>query len=233
LPVTIFNNQKNKTTELLIDRGVSGLLTDSVVLFPKDSNYIRKVIVESSNDVVESKTWNYIGESSISSISTSLFQGSQNKIDFREQMSRYIRISIVNDDNPPLVFEPKVMVSGSNLEIIFDSKSNSAYRIFYGNNSARMPQYDISRFASYIQTGSLPIISVGPQISNTSYVQPKPPTVPFTENNKYILNTLLVLVVIIIGAGIALYLRKYLSLKGQIKSNETWSGKQEGDSQNQ
>jgi len=233
LPVTIFNNPKKKTTEIIFDRRVSGALSNSVSLFPKDSNYIRKVIVESSEtNSTDGNDWSYVGESSISSISTSLFQGSQSKVDFREQKSRYTRISVVNDDNPPLVFEPKVTISGPILEVIFDSKPNNTYRIFYGNKNARMPQYDISAFASYIQADSLLILSAGPQVLNTSYIPPKPPVVPFTEANKYLLNTLLVLVVLTIGAGVALYLRKYLALKSQVKSDETRPGQEQGNSQN-
>ena len=234
LPATIFNNPKNKTTEVLIDRGVSGLLSNSINLFSKDSNYVRKVIIEGSDtSSTDGSGWNYIGESSISSVSTPLFQGYKNEVDFSEQTYRYIRISIVNDDNPPLVLDPKVKISGPSLEVIFDSKPNNTYRIFYGNSGARMPQYDISRFASYIQTSNLPTFFVGQQVSNSSYIAPKPPVVPFTESNKYLLNTLLVLVVIVIGAAVILYLRKYLSLKSKIESKETWSGEQQGDSQNQ
>jgi hypothetical protein len=219
-PVSIFNNPAKKTTEIVLDLGKEGAFSDSITLKTNDSNYVRKVIIETSNSSTTDNSWRYINQGSISSVSTSLFKGSSNTVYYPEQRARYVRLTVVNDDNQPLSISNEVMVTGPIFEIVFDAKTNSDYKIFYGSVSAQRPQYDISQFASYIEVAKLPAVTVGPGVVNSSYVAPKPPVVPFTESNKWLLNTVLVLVVIVIAIGIAIYLRKYL-----VKNRDTDSGK--------
>ncbi len=209
-PVNIFNNPNKKATEIIVDLGVYGMFSDSITLKTKDANYLRKVIVETSNSSSTEGSWRYINQSSISSISTSIFKGSSNTVYYPEQRARYIRLTVVNDDNQPLSISNTVTVTGPVFEIVFDAKNNSDYRVFFGSGFAQRPEYDISRFASYIEVSKLPSITVDRILSNSSYIAPKPPTVPFTESNKWLLNTVLVLVVVLIAVGIAIYLRKYL-----------------------
>jgi hypothetical protein len=206
----VFNSPNKKTTEIIIDLGINGKFSDSIALNVKDSNYLRKVIVETSNSSSTESSWRYLNQGSISSISTSLFKGSSNTVYYPEQRARYIKLSIVNDDNQPLSVANTVTVAGPIFEIVFDAEANSNYKIFYGSTSAKRPQYDISRFASYIEVAKLPSIPTGQILANSSYIAPKPPTVPFTESNKWLLNTVLVLVVIAIAIAIAIYLKKYL-----------------------
>lgn len=218
LPIIVFNNLKKKTTEVTIDLS-DGYLTNSVTLYPTDLNYSRRVVIEVANDLNLDLPWKYIGEGSISHISTSVFQGSSNRINFSEQRSRYIRISIVNDDNPPLFLAPKSLIEGSILAIIFEVRPSKNYSLYYGNSQARQPQYDISRISSYIEEKSLPLANISAEIENPSYVPPKGPIVPYTESHKGLLNGILVLVVIVIGGGILIYLRLYIKKN---HNQKTW-----------
>jgi hypothetical protein len=210
LPVSVFNNPERKTTEVVVDLGRTGVYSDSITLNSKDTNYTRKVVVETSNSTSSASFTNYLGQGYISSIRTSLFRGSSNTINFGPSRDRYIRLSIVNDDNPVISIDPTVVVSGPAFEIVFDYKPGKTYKIYYGNPSADRPRYDISSFASYIETTKLSTLELGPEMQNSSYVAPKGPTVPFTETNKWLLNTLLVLVVLILAIAIGIYLKKYL-----------------------
>ncbi len=214
VPVSVYNNPNRKTTELTIDLGRSGVYSDSISISSKDTNYTRRVIVEASNSSSTDNSWSYVGQGYISSVRTSLYKGSSNIINYGSNTairSRFIRLSIVNDDNPVISIDPKVVVSGPVFELVFDAKPGRNYKVYYGNPSAQKPQYDISNLASYIETAKLPVLGLGSETKNSSYVEPAGPVVPFTEANKWLLNTFLVIIVLVIAIGIGLYLKKYLS----------------------
>ncbi len=206
VPATVYNNPSNRTTEVTIDLGVSGYLTHAINLISSDRNYSRKVILESSNDNV---TFSRIGEGYISNISTSLFTGSSNRVSYPEQKTRYIRASIVNDDNMPIMINGNLEIEGPVVSAIFEMKQGGTYTLYYGNPAAESSVYDIGRISSYIEENAIPVVSLGEESLNSAYVAPKGPVVPFTESNKWLLNTLLVLVVLILGAGIGMYLRNF------------------------
>lgn len=208
-PVNIYNNPDNRTTEVVVDLGMSGIYSDSVTLDSKDTNYTRKVVVEASNSSSTAGAWSYVGQGFISSVRTSLYKGSSNIVNYGPIRARYIKLSIVNDDNPVIAIDPKVIVTGPVYEIVFDAKQDRNYKIYYGNTSAVRSQYDITNFASYIESAKLPSLALGQEIRNSSYVAPAGPVVPFTEKNKWLLNTILVIVVLVIALGIGLYLMKY------------------------
>jgi len=228
LPVAAFNNPAKKTTEVVVDLGATGQLSHEITLYTSSTNYSRRVVIESSDDRYATSSWKYIGQGSISGVSTSVFQGYSNTISYPEQRTRYIRASIVNDDNPPLVLMPKVTVQGSVLTVIFEAQQNTPYYLYYGNRYASMPNYDIGRLSSYIQESSLPIVSVGQEIENTNYLAPEGPTVPFSEAHPWLLNAVLVLVVILIGGGIAVYLRTYMHTRrgGNDQGSQSFVGRQ-------
>jgi hypothetical protein len=116
----------------------------------------------------------------------------------------------VNDDNPPLSVASKVTVGGPILGVIFEAQAGKSYSMYYGNMYAAKPNYDLVRISSYIEEQALPTATLGGEIANPEYVAPEGPFVPYTESHKGILNGALVIVVLIIAALIALYLRMYM-----------------------
>jgi Protein of unknown function (DUF3999) len=206
---SVYNNPTKKTSELTLDLSASGLISSLVAIDSPDTNYIRRAIVEVSDTALTS-SWRYVGESSISKVSTSIFRGVSNLIQYPEQRSRFIRISIINDDNPALSVSPQATVSGPVLSAIFEARPEATYMLYYGNSFARKPEYDIAHLSSYIDESSLPVVSVGQQSISPLYVAPQGHVVPFTESHKILLNILLVILVLSIGAGVIMYLRTYL-----------------------
>ena len=206
VPVTVFNNPTKRATEVTLDLGVAGYLTHAVTLSSSDKNYSRRVLVESSND---GTSWSYVREGYISNISTTRFTGSSNRVTYPEQKARYVRVSIVNDDNMPIAIGGGASVEGPVVSAIFETKPGEAYTLYYGNPIAGHPVYDIARIASYIEENAIPVATVGQEIVNPAYKAPKGPVIPFTESHKWLLNILLIIVVVVIGAGIGMYLRNY------------------------
>ncbi|MEI8248884.1 MAG: DUF3999 family protein [Candidatus Taylorbacteria bacterium] len=206
----IYNNADKKTTEVTIDLGAEGIINNSATLWASDSNYNRRVVVDVSNTNSATSSWTYVGQGSISRVSTSVFQGASSQITYSEQRSRYMRFSIVNDDNPPLSLTPSVTLLSPVISVIFEARTGSSYTLYYGNPNAQQPQYDIASLSSYIEEGTLPIVNVGLESVNPLYVTPAGPVIPFTESHKILLNILLVLVVLGIAVAIFFYLRSYV-----------------------
>lgn len=206
----ISDNPAKKLTEIVVDLGKENIFSNSITLSSKDTNYNRRVVVEASNGSTTESGWRYVGQSSISSIKTSLFSGVSNIVNYPTVRARYIKLSVVNDDNPAISIDNRIFVGGPLYEIVFEAKPLRYYKLYYGNPSAQKPRYDISSFASYIETAKLPTLALGEENTNGAYVPPKGEVVPFTEANKWLLNILLVVVVLCIGVGVAMYLRKYM-----------------------
>jgi hypothetical protein len=206
VPVSVYNNPDRKTTEITADLGSEGYLTHAITLEAADRNYNRRAVIEVSNDKTN---WTYIGQGSISNIRTSLFEGFSNRIDYAEQNARYIRASIVNDDNQPIEIEGTATIEGPVISAIFETRPGETYSLYYGNPSANAPTYDIARIASYIEENKIPVATLAPEVVNSAYIAPKGPTVPFTESHKWLLNVLLVLVVFVIGFSVVVHLRNY------------------------
>ncbi len=209
-PASIYNDAAKKATEVTIDLGSENKLSDEISLNISGTNYNRRVLIESSNDATATSTWKYVGQGSISGVSTSVFRGSSGTIYYPEQRARYIRASIVNDDNPPLSVAPKVTVRGPILGLVFEAQPGKSYSMYYGNQYAQTPNYDLVRLSSYIQEQTLLTVSLGRETANPEYVAPNGPVVPYTESHKSLLNTVLIIAVLIIAALIAVYLRVYL-----------------------
>ncbi len=200
---SVTNNQTKRSTEVLIDLGGNGYRTHSATLESTDRNYNRRVLVESSND---NQSWSYVGEKYISNISTSLFTGSSNTVSYTEQRSRYLRLSILNDDNMPIALSGRVEVEGPVYSAIFETRGGNTYTLYYGNPNSRAPVYDIARISSYIEENSIPSATYGAESLNMSYKAPPAPVIPFTEKNPWALNALLILIVVVIAFGIGMYL---------------------------
>jgi hypothetical protein len=215
LSATVNNDVNKKTTDITIDLGSVGRLSNGVEINIADSdkNYIRRVVIETSDDLV---SWRNIGGGSISKVSTSIFNGKSNTISYGQVRSRYIRLSIVNDDNPPLNVINSVIVKSPVLSLIFQSNPSSQYVLYYGNPIVDRPQYDIVSLSSYIDKNNLTEVSLGSEISNPRYIAPAGPVIPFTEKYKILLNISLVVLAILLCVGIAWYLKDYM--KGERKS---------------
>ena len=169
IPVTVFNNPDNRSTEVIMDLGKSGKITDAVTLNTTDKNYVRRVLVY-VNDATTTTSWKLVGQGSISGVSTSLFSGYANRVTYPEQNKRYIKLAIVNDDNRPLALGTTVLVEGPVISLIFETRAGENYKLYYGNPKAQTPTYDLTAISSYIEENALPQSSVGTEIANPQLI---------------------------------------------------------------
>lgn len=90
------------------------------------------------------------------------------EFNFENTISSRLKITIQNNDNKPLRLNGLVL-KGNVYEIIarFDDPKGE-YALYYGNEKAAAPVYDIEKFESKIPV-SLSSINIGPELKNPAY----------------------------------------------------------------
>jgi uncharacterized protein DUF3999 len=134
---SISQETNTHTTLVIADAGFQGLPHDRVQLVIDAGQFYRSVKVESSRD---SRKWRPIGEGFIFRTED---MGAYT-VSFAEQWDRYLRIRIINGDNPPLTVR-QVILSANRRLVEFPAEAIGQYRLYYGSPGARLPSYDFAQ----------------------------------------------------------------------------------------
>ncbi len=179
-----------KATQYLIDLGNSGLPSSAIEVAADSENYLRRVTLESSPDRTE---WRRLPVTAVLySFDTPKFVGGNDTFSYAETTDRYLRMSIVNEDNAPLEVRD-IRVSGVRRKLVFEATPGNAFDLYYGNAEAVRPSYDLRHFFEYLATDDLPLAQLGAQRLKPGLEEP---TEPFTERFPWLLP-----VVITLAAG--------------------------------
>jgi hypothetical protein len=211
---SVAQNAKEKSTELTVDLGASGVATRKITLATDERyNFSRRVVIQGSNDAA---SWTLLGQGYVFLLDTPLFSGSDLSVSYPESKMRYIRAVVFNEDNKPVAWSNTVVMEGVARAIVFATRSGFATHVlYYGNSKANAPRYDIARFFQYVEGTTLPEVMLGGEIMNTAYIPPTPPVVPFSERNDNVLNGVLVLLVAAVSMLLISHLKKLkLSSRG-------------------
>lgn len=164
---------QRRATVVTVDLGMAGLPTSRLAVQTSLVNFYRTVSLEGSND---GENWSSVQRSgALYSYDTPRFQGSQLSVSYPEVTYRYFRLTVHNEDNPPLEIQG-VDLYGISRRLLFAATPGASYHLFYGNPDARKPSYDLGRFLPYLDTEDLPVATLGPQRQNPAFVVPQPPT---------------------------------------------------------
>ncbi len=203
---SITQNSTHKSTELTVDFLADGIPTHQITLeAPSSLNFNRRAVIQASSD---GASWGVVGNGYVFSLQTPLFSGTQLTLPYQETHARYIRVVIFNEDDKEIPWSPQVTIQSVVRALVFNAKREYTYALYYGNAKASAPRYDFARYFQYIESGILPLGTLGVQSANPLYVAPPPPTVPYTESHANILNWVLVFLVVVIGVFAVLYLKK-------------------------
>jgi len=174
-PSSILNISRDagqRTTNVEIDLGTPGLPSYRLAISVPDINFYREVTLEASTD---QENWNSIlRRADIYAFDTPKFVGKNLVITYPETTSRYLRLVIHDEDSPPLTVQ-EVNVWGLRRRLVFAAVPQQSYKLYYGNTDARRPSYDIERVFPYLVTEKLPEAKLGPQTTNSYFVEKKPP----------------------------------------------------------
>lgn len=170
--VSIDHDQTQSTTNVVIDLGTPGLPSHHLHINVSDVNFYREADVQSSPD---RKNWDtLVRAADIYTFDTPKFVGGSLDIIYPETTSRYLRLVIHDEDNPPLNIQG-VEIWGLWRRLVFTADPPHSYKVYYGNTVARKPSYDIEKIFPYLITEGLPEAKTGPQAANPDFTEEKPP----------------------------------------------------------
>lgn len=203
-------NAPERKTLLLIDLGSRGLPTHRIAITTSQRNFYRQVRLEGSNDKA---AWTWVqGSEVLYDYNTPLFVGSKHYLSYPESTFRYYRLTILNEDNPPLPITG-ARAHGYLRKLIFSADPASTYHLYYGNPEARTPSYELERIFPYLVTENLPQAHLGAHTPNPLFVgppKPAPRPTPFTERYFWLLSSVFAVAGLLIGLFLA-------SLLGQLR----------------
>lgn len=210
-PAVISQNAKERSTEITIDLGGSGVSTRKLTLATSDvQNFSRRVVVQGSDDA---GSWTMLSQGYVFQLNTPLFVGSDLSISYPESAKRYIRVIVFDEDNKPINWTDAVEMEGIARSLVFAVTPGATYALYYGNPSAERPVYDIARYFKYFEGVALSEALMGEESMNAAYVPPKAPVLPFSERNKNVINGVLILLVALVSFLLVAYLKKLKLMK--------------------
>jgi len=124
--------------------------------------------------------------------------------------SRYIKLKIINQDNPALNIG-KLLIKGTNPLLVFPVNRTKETSLYWGNKQIKAPVYDIQKFKSNMDYAKIPMAALGEATANDAY-QFKD-TRPWTERNAWLLQGVLVIVAGVLLIIIVFSIRKISSGK--------------------
>lgn len=195
-PVSFAISQESntRTTLLTVDIGSTALPHDRIQLTIGPGQFYRSVKVESSRD---SKKWRPIGAGVIFRTTDQ----ENSTVSFTEQWDRYLRIRILNRDNPPLAIG-QLILSADQRVIEFPAELAGRYWLYHGSSGARRPSYD---FAQTRPRHVQPVMAgLGAEEINPAYHEaPK----PWTDRRPEVLYTVLAAAILVMGFVAVRFLR--------------------------
>ncbi|WP_430936078.1 DUF3999 family protein [Saccharicrinis sp. 156] len=143
----VTENKKYKTTEIEVDFDDPVRAGKVTINIKSDFDYYRRVSIKLIQDSIETETgWVYrYGKLLIGTLNSL----ATNDFNFKSTTLKKMLVSIENNDNEPLDIE-SIEVTGYKHELNVRFAREATYYLFYGNEMALLPKYDIVRFQDQI-----------------------------------------------------------------------------------
>lgn len=173
---------------------------DELALDVDTPEFDRAAAVETSRD---GKDWSTLGLGVLSRF------GRQEslKLDFPESRDPYLRLRIYNRDDRPLAVNAATL-SLIRRRVIFKPVDGDAYWLYYGNDEAHAPSYDLRALLAREGPLSETTIAARAQERNPYYREKPSPTKPWSEQHPAILYIALALAVAGMGTVTVRFLKK-------------------------
>ena len=176
--------------------GFEGLPSHRLEIRVPDVNFYREVSLETSSDREEWHT--SVRRIAIYAYDTRKFVGDSLVLTYQESTSRYFRLTIFDEDNPPLDVQG-MEVWGLGRRLLFSAAPRRSYELYYGNADARRPSYDIERVLPFLATEELPRASLGLHAKNPDFVEELPPAPPVSERLPWLFPVVVAVAAVIVG----------------------------------
>ncbi len=187
---------QQKTTTILIDTQFLRVPISRVVLNVTDPrSFARDIEVAVSGD---HKVWSAAGRATVRR-----GPGTKEKtpvvFTLGEVRGRYVRLTIMNGDNPPLAVA-RAQLYGIRRTILFPIAAGRSHVLYLGNDEVRTPEYDLPQVLNVEAGPPLAIPArLGPLEPNPAYVAPVVRR-PWTEEHPLVLWSVLGLCILVLLA---------------------------------
>ena len=219
LPLNIMERTEDaerKQTILVLQASHAGFPVDSIRVDIPHRNFYREVTLEGSYDSIY---WIPLQSREILyDFDTPRFVGDDRDLQFGESRYLHYRITIFNEDNPPLPVE-KPVASGFARKVVFTAGDDGTYRLYYGNPAASTPSYELEKLFPYLDTDDLPAARLESPEVNPAFGIPEPPSevVPFTERYPWLLPGVVAAAALLVGLFLASLVRQ---VRGRLRPPE-------------
>lgn len=159
--------EKQDHTEVIFSTRKEPL--NEVILETDSANFARNCVVLAGED---GKNWELISQNQkIYSIYTSSFKSSNMQIELDGSRHRYYKISILNNDSPPIKVSGIKLYGYAHVLNFFASefKNNSELKVYYGGNNAAPPKYDTEELIGKMKNPKISFVNTSPQKNNSQY----------------------------------------------------------------
>lgn len=194
-----------KVSQVIFDLGTRGQPTSGLTLVTADSNFNRAVSLEGSDD--NSRWSQVLSRDVIFSYQTPQFRGSKLTLSYPESGYRYLRLTVFNRDDQPVNITGATAM-GVLRKLVFSYVPTDTYKLFYGNQVASRPEYDLQNYLEYYGTAGRQQVTLGAESANSLYQAPPAPVIPFSERYQGLLFAALVVAVGVVGWLIIRLLRR-------------------------
>jgi hypothetical protein len=124
----------------------------AIVLKTEEANFSRGVTLEGR--ATEQDAWQTLASGRITRIRAGIVQQDSMTLTLpREYRGRHFRLTIQNQDNPPLTFAG-LRTRYNTYEALFFPKSGATYQVYFGGKEIPAPQYDVATVLAAIPAGS-------------------------------------------------------------------------------
>jgi hypothetical protein len=198
--VLVSKRSDRKYTHIVLDLKVPNYFVTRVEVKTSDRNYEREVMCYTASKITDDEQKQMFRSDRILDNQWQGYNASKSSVELRQYVNRYLMLDIYNGSSPPLNIS-EIKIYGDTPVLLADL--NGPARLWYGNNKAELPNYDLSHFSTLLENTNLAQLTPGPEKINPDYV---PPAVPFSEKHRWLLNTAIILV----AAGFIIYMLRNL-----------------------
>jgi hypothetical protein len=162
------------------DFGASSLPVDEIRVETAQPDFSRRIYAQASSD---GENWYTCGGGDIYRFQEAGTQKESLSVQLYEQWTSYLRIHIVNGNDPPLK-DLRVALFMTPRNIVFRQEPARRYSLLYGQSEAKAPQYDISQTVNEEQMRAAQAAEgIGAEEMNTAWTDPR----PWTEQHQAVL----------------------------------------------
>jgi len=202
-PISRGEDPKLKASLCLLDLNYQNVPCDFLLLETPEENFSRLVEIHGSNDL---KNWQRHLQSEFYRFKTSKYDVEKKSFRFPEARSRYLKVIVYNYDDPPLRLG-NIEIRGIPKDVIFQPEPNRQYFLYYGNDHAPAPHYDMERVKNYLNIDALARVRLSGENRNREFV-PETLQKPWTERWPILFWGILIVLVLVLGAYIVQLMKK-------------------------